>query len=165
MLDDLMKGSKRVNRGTVRSGNISYTASFDNPISAKRKKQLASSGFTISDDNFSATYEYNPTEGKMGKMDVLLKVPTGNIKNPIETLRVSAKNWTTSRSIGSTSIDAALNRAVGNTLTELYKMAMLDSSLDTRRAKDKPKVTWLCATNGHQLAKVALATDIVMGLN
>ena len=165
MLDDFVTGSKSVPRGIASSGAVSYSVTYDSPMSSSKKKKMKKNGFTISDDDFSASYEYNPTEEKMGKMDVILKVPTGNIKDPIETLRVSAKNWTNSRSIGSTSIDAALNRAVGNTLTELYKMSMLNSALDVRRGANMSKVVWTCAESGHQLAKVALATDIVMGLN
>ena len=165
MLDDFVTGNKQVPRGIAHSGIVSYSVTYDSPISSRKKKKMKKNGFTISDDDFSASYEYNPTEEKMGKMDVILKVPTGNIKDPIETLRISAKNWNKSRSIGSTSIDAALNRAVGNTLTELYKMSMLNSALDVRRGTGQSKVAWTCAESGHQLAKVALATDIVMGLN
>jgi hypothetical protein len=110
---------------------------------------FSNEGFVISDDNLSITYAYDPTAEKMGKMDVILRVPTGNVNDPIETLRVSAKNWTNSRTIGSTSIDAALNRAVGNTLAELYKMSMLDSTLDVRREKQAAVVAWQCAESGH----------------
>lgn len=161
----MVTGAKQTSRGTARSGEVSYTVNFDMPLSQAEKTSFSKEGFTISDDDLTITYTYNPTAEKMGKMDVVLRVPTGNINDPIETLRVSAKNWTSSRSIGSTSIDAALNRAVGNTLAELYKMSMLDSTIDARRPKDSPIVAWRCAESGHQLAKVALASDIVMGLN
>lgn len=165
MLKDLVTGAKQTSRGTTRSGEVSYTVNFDAPLSQAEKTSFNNAGFTISDDDLAITYTYNPTSEKMGKMDVILRAPTGNINDPIETLRVSAKNWTNSHTIGSTSIDAALNRAVGNTLAELYKMSMLDSTIDVRREKGSPVVAWRCAESGHQLAKVALASDIVMGLN
>ena len=37
---------------------------------------------------------------------------------------------------------------------------MLNSALDVRRGTGQSKVAWTCAESGHQLAKVALATDI-----
>lgn len=167
MLEEMFKvGGNPVGRGTSRSGIVNMTANFDKALSKNKQKAYSKDkNFKISDDNFEATYTYDPTADKMGKMDVILKFPTKN-SGVIEDLRVSAKNWTSSRSLGGTSIDAALNRAVGNTLAELYKFSMLDSTKDAWiKEKGRKKAEWKCKNAGHDLAKIALATDIVMGLN
>lgn len=154
-------GGNYVVRGAFQDkalASVSFNVSKDT-MSASKAKEL---GFKINKGNSAYTYTYNPGANKQGKMDVLVQYDNGIQDDPIQQLRISAKNWLHgTRTVGETSIDAALVRSVGPNVAEYYRFAMLDSTKD-QKTKGTP---WLCAEAGHELAQLALATDIVMGLN
>jgi hypothetical protein len=128
-LDGLITGANLINRG-VNAGPLSFNVNFSKPPNKAGQNKISKAGFSISENNFSANYTYNPNEAKQGKMDVIIDFPTGNINDPIERLRVSAKNWNSTRTVGTTSIDAGLTRSVGFKVAEYYRMAMLNTGLD-----------------------------------
>lgn len=154
-------GANYITRGDfngIALNAITFNVSKDTMSSTKAKEL----GFRINSGNATYTYTYTPGASKQGKMDVLVEYNNGVQQDPIQQLRISAKNWIHgTRTLGETSIDAALVRSVGPNVAEYYRFAMLDSTKD-QRTKGAP---WVCAEAGHQLAQLALASDIVMGLN
>lgn len=160
-LISIITGGDSVARGGFQGnslGSVSFSISKDTMSSSKAKEL----GFKFNKGNSTYTYTYSPGASKQGKMDVLVEYDNGAQIDPIQQLRISAKNWMHgTRTVGETSIDAALVRAVGPNVAEYYRFAMLDSTKDQRTKG----TSWLCAAAGHELAQLALATDIVMGLN
>ena len=165
MIDYLVGGNKSISRGSdYGRDSINYRVSIENITNKKALKKI-NNNFSINQNNYTATYTYNPNENKMGKLDVLMQFPSDASRvDPTQKFRASLKNWTTARSIGETSIDAGLSRAINFTEMEYYRLAILDSKLDYFD-KQKPKVQWQCGEIAHSLAKIGLASDIVMGLN
>jgi hypothetical protein len=78
--------------------------------SADKEEMNKKRSFKMSKGGMTATYEYNPSAAKQGKMDVQLNyngVPSSDY-------RVSAKRWTRGYGdLGETSIDAGITRASG----------------------------------------------------
>lgn len=141
-------------------GDISYNIELKGlDLNGLKDNNIGLGGFTITEKN--ATFKYSPGQDKMGKMDVIVQYPNGNL----EDLRFSAKSWTHgSRSAGETSIAAGLTRAVGPNIMEYYALAMLNPRLDARPHLGEG-ADWIAYEAGHKLAKLALASDIVMGLS
>ena len=164
VVDDLISvitGGDYITRGDyngISLSSIKFNVSKES-ITQTQAKEL---GFKINQGNSTYTYTYNPGASKQGKMDVLVEYNNGMQIDPVQQLRISAKNWMhNTKTLGETSIDAALVRATGPNVAEYYRFSMLDSMKDQRTKG----TNWLCAEAGHQLAQLALATDIVMGLN
>ena len=139
------------------SGVLQYTTK----ISAYRMNELEkekNSHFKISKDNMTATYSYDPGEARQGKMDVQIQYLDG-----AGDIRISAKNWRSqlSDSLGETSIDAAIARTSGKKIIEYYRYALLNTSKD----QYKNDVSWKCAQSAHELAKLAIAADVAMGIS
>ena len=135
-------------------------------------EKLSKDGFTIDKKNFKATYTYNPNEAKMTKMDVLIALGQGPRVGGdlIHQLRFSIKNWGLSggqsNSLGETNIEAALIRSMGQSLSNQYKFALIDTNQDLKHIPgDETNVTWIAKTTAHKLARMAIASDIIMGLN
>ncbi len=158
VFDDLV-GKKTGDTPVVRgeTGILSYIAK----VSGYRQNQIKgskNSNFKISKKNMTATYSYNPGAEKKGKMDVQIQYQDGT-----GDIRISAKNWqsSASKSLGETSIDAAIARTSGRKIIEYYRFALIDASKD----QYKHSVTWQCAQSAHELAKLAIAADIAMGIS
>ena len=165
IIDSAVTGDDQVARGGGYSSQKSqYTIdiSTDPGLQDELKKQ----GFKIDEDNLTATYSYDPRKETQGKLDVLIDFETGIEQNPIDQLRISAKNWIGgSNNLGTTSIDAALVRSVGENIASYYKLAVLNPLADKFRSNQNSVVVWRAAQVAHELARVALASDIIMGLN
>lgn len=148
-------GGSPVVRG-VNQNKISYVI---NSQFKDDKMVTSDSNFVIDDKNLKITYSYNPNEQKQGKMDVQLKYGNRNSKN----YRVSAKRWTGGvGDLGHTSIDAGMTRAVGISVMEAYKLAVLTPSQDWG---ENGVPSYTAVDYAHELAKIALKSDIAMGLN
>ena len=146
-------GTEPITRG--KSGQITYNVSAEllNDKEAKKK------GFKIAKGNASYTYTYNPSSAKQGKMDVQLNYSSDSR----EDFRVSAKRWSNgSGDLGETSIDAGISRAAGQSVAEAYKFAVLKPSKDWANG-EVPSYT--AAQAAHEFARIALKSDIAMGLN
>ncbi len=117
-------------------------------------------GFTYKDENI--TYSYQPTAEKKGKMDVFITYDDGSGVSPF---RVSAKRWGTGYGdLGETSIDAAITRSSKNlSVPEAYKFAILKPNKDRFKQNILPK--FQASDIAHEFAKIALKTDIAMGLS
>ena len=146
-------GSEPISRG-VGSGSVSYNISTDIPNSVSE-----SNSFTISGNNATFTYTYNPNVEKQGKMDVQLTY--GDIG--MENFRASAKRWTKGHGdLGETSIDAGITRAAGQSVAEAYKFAILTPSKDWANGEVP---TFSAVSMAHDFARLAIKSDIAMGLN
>lgn len=117
-------------------------------------------GFSYTDENI--TYSYQPTAEKKGKMDVLIAYDDGS---GISQFRASAKRWGTGHgNLGETSIDAAITRSSKNlSVPEAYKFAILKPNKDRFKQNILPK--FQASDIAHEFAKIALKTDIAMGLS
>lgn len=150
-------GAQKVSRGV---GGINLNMSVQKHID-KIDKSTAKN-FSISDERIKITYNYNPNEMKMGKMDVQMNFGGG----PVSDYRVSAKRWTSknfAHNFGSTSIDAGITRSGGYGVAEAYKFAVLNPPRDLGNGG---KVnTGNSAAAAHEFAKLALKADILMGIN
>ena len=164
-------GAERVARGNkanYSNQNSSYTIKIDSDLNTQ---ELKNQGFKIDRQNVKATYSYDPRKDTQGKMDVLIEFETDQQSNPFEQFRISAKNWIGgSNSLGKTSIDAALVRSVGENIASYYKLAVLSPAVDKFRGMDKQGNTiragvWNSVQAAHSLARLSLASDIIMGLN
>lgn len=151
----IITGKESVSRG--QSGILQYTAKISKYRMDELKKEK-NSHFKISKDNMTATYSYNPGEARQGKMDVQIQYLDG-----AGDIRISAKNWRSqlSDSLGETSIDAAIARTGGKKIIEYYRYALLNTSKD----QYKNSASWKCAQSAHELAKLAIAADIAMGVS
>lgn len=157
LLEKVHFGSTPVQRG-VSSDFVSYTV--DSSL-ANKKAIKSNKNFKINDKNLTITYSYNPNAEKFGKMDVQLNY--GKVNN--KKYRVSAKRWSHGKGdFGSTSIDAGMTRAVGRTVMEAYKLAVLTPRKDWS-SSDPAVPTFTAVDNAHQLAVLALKSDLLMGLN
>lgn len=147
-------GAETVQRGG--SGLISYTMDIN---SVDQKEASGDKSFKINKGGMTATYQYNPSAARQGKMDVQLNyngVPSSDY-------RVSAKRWTRGYGdLGETSIDAGITRASGQTVAEAYKMAVLTPSRDLFNSEVP---SYSAAEIAHNFAQLALKSDIAMGLN
>lgn len=159
LLGVIRTGGDLVSRGVYQGqkmDSISYSIDFDNLEDVLKDEIKESQGFSHKDGNY--TYTYHPGQEKQGKMDVQAVYNTGE-------LRISAKSWTHgSNIIGETSIAAGLTRAVGPNIMKYYTLSLLDPSKDYWDKKEK-NVRWESANIGHELARLGLLSDIVMGLN
>lgn len=165
IIDSAVTGDDRVGRG---GGYSSQKSQYIVDISTdpQLQNELIKQGFKIDENNLKATYSYDPRKETQGKLDVLIDFETGIEQNPIEQLRISAKNWIGgSNNLGTTSVDAALVRSVGENIASYYKLAVLNPSVDKFRNNQSSAVNWRAAQAAHELARVALASDIIMGLN
>lgn len=157
LIKSTITGKNTVDRGIWKRqtmGDISYTIKIDGLEKLSSDNFNPNNGFTYKEGNL--TFKYSPGSGKQAKMDVYGNYAVGP-------LRISAKSWTNdSRSVGTTSIAAGLTRAVGPNIMEYYSLSMIDSTKDYF-GNERPK--WESAEAGHDLAQLAIASDIVMGLN
>lgn len=157
LIKSTITGKNTVDRGIWKRqimGDISYTIKTDGLEKLLSDNFNPNNGFTYKEGNL--TFKYSPGSGKQAKMDVYGNYAVGP-------LRISAKSWTNdSRSVGTTSVAAGLTRAVGPNIMEYYSLSMIDSTKDYF-GNERPK--WESAEAGHDLAQLAIASDIVMGLN
>ena len=148
-------GAETIRRGV--GGAISFSANIGlaNKKEVKRDKR-----FRLSKNGMTIDYSYDPGSGRDGKMDVQLHYGMSDM----EDYRVSAKRWTRGfGDFGDTSIDAGITRAVGNSVAEAYRFAVLKPRKDQMGDGDVPN--FIAAQSAHAMAKLALKSDIVMGLN
>ena len=144
-------GQKSIPRG-VNGGDlqVSYQMNFKLDSDLFGKDDDSSVKLDVKEKNLSITY--NPGRAAEGKADVVFTWPEDYSNN----FRFSAKRWSHgSGDLGFTSIDAGIIRAGGISVAEAYKLAVLQY--------DDPQAG--LANAAHQFAKVALASDIAMGLN
>lgn len=154
LMEKVHLGAKPVARG--KAGLITYTI---NSEALKGRNEDQMKGFKLQKDNASYTYSYNPSAEKQGKMDVQLFYGESGSEN----YRVSAKRWTQGYGdLGETSIDAGISRAGGISVAEAYKFAVLTPQKDWANS-ETPQ--YIAAQSAHEFAKLALKSDIAMGLN
>jgi hypothetical protein len=158
-------GDKTTKRGVWKGqslASISYDINMDASLFKNENGEMKS-GFTAKNGN--VTFSFNPGAERFGKMDVKVDLHT------TDPIGISAKSWTigNSRNVGTTSLAAGLARAVGPNILEYYMLSMLDPSKDSFNKTEAPvnenKLKPDCSEIGHYVAKLALASDIVMGLN
>ena len=155
-LNKVQFGLKPVKRGIFSNDLISYEISSDFKLPKKFK---SNNNFSIKKGNMNIIYSYNPNSEKQGKMDVQLNYGQDTQYD----YRVSAKRWTNKRgNVGYTSIDAGLTRACGQSVAEAYKFAVLTPKKD--QFSNEKKV-YLAYDIAHQLAHLAIKSDLLMGLN
>lgn len=162
-VDDItssLTGKNMVQRG-INSNAIAYeVASNITRQDFKNRK-----GFSYSAPN--STVIFTPSSIKQGKMDVQLKwneVYGGGEQD----YRVSAKKWTGKASkwgLGSTSIFNALARSVGQSRAEAYVLAALRTDDQFYKTWGKGLPSAVALQEAHDLAKLALLSDVAMGLN
>lgn len=147
-------GRSSIKRG-VWDGKVLGGVSYEIIAQGLDKEALKKGGFETQVGNI--TFKYYPGADKQGKMDVYGEYTAAP-------LRISAKSWTkgSSNQVAETYIARGITRAVGPTIMEYYSLAMLNSEMDYL-GNEHPK--WISAKAGHDLAKVALTSDLVMGLN
>lgn len=159
---DAVKGGETVTRGGS-DIKISFSDEIKNTYgiseTLKRSQQIKI------DDDLSLTYEPTINTGidknaKQGKIDVLINLPEAG------DFRISAKNWQDTHSdeysnydLGNTSILAALSRSLQkDSIINDYSIT-LQHPLERRTPGDNALAA------AHNLAKLALITDIVMGMS
>lgn len=146
-------GDTLVSRG-VGNGLIQYNI---NSVLANSEYVQSNKNFSIGDNNAQITYTYNAGDKKQGKMDVQLRYGTPMAND----LRVSAKSWSRGYgSLGETTIDRAIIRAGGATVAERYRMGLIPGS-DLYEYNNALNAV----AAAHQFGRMAIATDIIMGLN
>lgn len=157
VLDQVLSGAKPIRRGGKNdTGLVSYNI---NANIKKNQKQQGLTGFTLSQGQM--TISYDPFSKKQGKMDVQLNYNASNAKD----YRISAKRWSKGYGdLGKTSIDAGIIRAAGLSVAEAYKYAILTPSVDWMPPKKEVPI-YLAYEQAHRLAKIAISSDIAMGLN
>lgn len=161
---NVRSGDSSVSRG-YSGGNITVSYQINEKVDYKKGSSNGgkddSHGFTVTDKN--VTYSYNPNASKMGKMDVYIKY--GNDSTQWKNYRSSLKRWSHGiGDLGETSIDAAISRSSQSvSVVEAYKFAVLTPKFDAFRHNTLPKFS--AAEIAHEFAKLALTTDIAMGLN
>lgn len=150
-------GSQSISRGVDGGFSVDYTISND----LKNEKTIQKdNNFKLSKNGLSIEYHYTPGAAKQGKMDVQLHYGQADSSD----FRISAKRWTKGYGdLGETSIDAGLTRATGVSVAEAYKYAVLMPNKD--QMGDGKVPTYMAAQEAHDLCKLALKTDIAMGLN
>lgn len=148
-------GAETIRRGVGKAISFSANIELANKKEVKRDKR-----FRLSKNGMTIDYSYDPGSGRDGKMDVQLHYGMSDM----EDYRVSAKRWTRGfGDFGETSIDAGITRAVGNSVAEAYRFAVLKPRKDHMGDGSVPSFT--AAQSAHAMAKIALKSDIVMGLN
>lgn len=157
LVDQAVFGAESIRRGGKNNkGPVSY--SINAKVVEDRKNQ-APTGFTLSQG--AMTIKYDPFAAKQGKMDVQLYYNTPNAKN----YRISAKRWSKGYGdLGETSIDAGITRAAGIGVAEAYKYAVLRPQKDWAEPKNEIPV-YSAWEDAHAFAKIAISSDIAMGLN
>lgn len=139
-------GSNLLKRGIDSIGNV-----FSVNYSITNKDKILNentNGFTFEEKNMYI--KYDPGSKKQGKMDVIFKTDEAT---GVPDFRISAKRWIHgSGDLGETSIDAGISREGGISVAEAYKLAVLTKVMGN-------------AEKAHDFARLALVTDIAMGLN
>ena len=139
-----------VTEGSKSTGQKGATIKIPKPenLSFKDKKVYISNG----KGSFSFTYEssFNPDSVRQGKMDVKLTLPGQEAMSPF---RVSAKNWGALHDLGETPLAYALFRSLGNSEEGMYAYAYT--------LQDKNNTAAI--NQAHELAKLAIVADILMG--
>lgn len=156
-LNQALFGAETIRRGGKNDiGLVSYNI---NANIKENQKQQGLTAFTLSQGQM--TISYDPFSAKQGKMDVQLNY---NVSNA-EDYRISAKRWSRGYGdLGETSIDAGITRAAGLSVAEAYKYAVLKPSADWAPPKNEVPA-YLAYEQAHRLAKIAISSDIAMGLN
>lgn len=157
LLDQVLFGAESIRRGGKNdTGLVSY---FINVSDKDLKNTEDLKGFKLSQGQMSISYD--PFSARQGKMDVQLFYNAENNKD----YRISAKRWSNGYGdLGETSIDAGITRAAGQTVAEAYKYAVLKPSRDWAEPKNEVPA-YIAYESAHQLAKLAISSDIAMGLN
>lgn len=157
LLYQVLFGAETIRRGGKNDiGLVSYDI---NASMKENQKQQGLTAFTLSQGQM--TISYDPFSAKQGKMDVQLNYNASNA----EDYRISAKRWSRGYGdLGETSIDAGITRAAGLSVAEAYKYAVLKPNTDWMPPK-KEVPTYLACEQAHKLAKMAISSDIAMGLN
>lgn len=156
-LNQALFGAETIRRGGKNDiGLVSYNI---NANIKENQKQQGLTAFTLSQGQM--TISYDPFSAKQGKMDVQLNYNASNA----EDYRISAKRWSRGHGdLGETSIDAGITRAAGLSVAEAYKYAVLKPSADWAPPKNEVPA-YLAYEQAHRLAKIAISSDIAMGLN
>lgn len=156
-VDDIKQGVtseliKKITKtaGSVVTGGNGTTIKLDNSYAPKTKNKMIRIGKGRG-ASFTFKYEpqFNPNSERQGKMDVELKLPQIGTSKPF---RISAKNWGTLKDLGETSLVYALIRSLGKEQTLEYTYILQDRDNNQQQL-----------TQAHQLAKLAIVADILMG--
>lgn len=154
-------GASTIGQQTVGRGILGMNISAQVSKSSKFKDSSFGKNFAISSGDYRVkiTYNYNPNEQKQGKMDVQMIFGDG----PLSDFRISAKRWSQGKGdFGSTSVDAGIVRAGGYGVAEAYKLAVLTPKRDMY---DGTVPASSAVNAAHEFAKLALKSDILMGIN
>lgn len=157
LLEQVLFGAESIRRGGKNdTGLVSYNI---NANIKKDQSQQSLTGFTLNQGQM--TISYDPFSARQGKMDVQLNYNAPNAGD----YRISAKRWSRGYGdLGETSIDAGISRAAGISVAEAYKYAVLKPSVDWAPPK-REVPAYSAYEQAHKLAKIAISSDIAMGLN
>lgn len=154
-------GASTIGQQAVGRGILGMNISAQVSKSSKFKDSSFGKNFAISsgDQRVKIIYNYNPNEQKQGKMDVQMSFGDG----PLSDFRISAKRWSQGKGdFGSTSVDAGVVRAGGYGVAEAYKLAVLTPKRDAYGGASSASGA---ANAAHEFARLALKSDILMGIN
>lgn len=157
LLEQVLFGAESIRRGGKNdTGLVSYNI---NANIKKDQSQQSLTGFTLNQGQM--TISYDPFSARQGKMDVQLNYNAPDAGD----YRISAKRWSRGYGdLGETSIDAGISRAAGISVAEAYKYAVLKPSVDWAPPK-REVPAYSAYEQAHKLAKIAISSDIAMGLN
>lgn len=157
LLEQVLFGAESIRRGGKNdTGLVSYNI---NANIKKDQSQQSLTGFILNQGQM--TISYDPFSARQGKMDVQLNYNAPDAGD----YRISAKRWSRGYGdLGETSIDAGISRAAGISVAEAYKYAVLKPSVDWAPPK-REVPAYSAYEQAHKLAKIAISSDIAMGLN
>lgn len=144
----------------VKRGGEKVNYIFNDNYQPNKKIHNKTGNFKYSKKNMNVTYSYDPSAPKQAKMDVQFDY-TGALGSDY---RISAKSWSNGKGdLGETSIDAGLNRAIKVNKTEYYKFAFINFDWWKHYSNFASQSSKTAAA--HNLAKLAIKSDIAMGLS